>query len=378
MSKNTPTFMSPNYFQNLYDKSANKWSLNHQLQDTLIQCASQIPDNPLNINVLTKYVIAYFGILTSQTQPYLESMGLLPYAKRNETNILNTSPLFCKYDGKFPENLKTELADLLNFALDTLQPIPELAVIPPFPSGLFNLSDQQDMFYKTLWQQKGRIAFEITIAAKTDTPKKETIYRYLTRFQLTITIPTTLKSSVFTMTKIKHEQSTSQLYAGLDLDDIHWNLMDRTIFLDICENIDTYETKTYASLFLTNVLVVNAMLYQNTPKRQKSKKESQTNLIKAYLPASETSSTTVTNIVIQSKEDIHDTPVIQHKMTSDEPRIVHYQTPSWNVRGHIRRYKSGKTVYIKPTVRKRKHMGESDGHPKSAYLKFNPKKGEKS
>lgn len=36
--------------------------------------------------------------------------------------------------------------------------------------------------------------------------------------------------------------------------------------------------------------------------------------------------------------------------------IRHYKVASWSVRGHIRHLKNGKTVYIKPTVRKRKEF----------------------
>lgn len=52
-------------------------------------------------------------------------------------------------------------------------------------------------------------------------------------------------------------------------------------------------------------------------------------------------------------------PVTIHSKQAPKPsiqeRIVHYKTASWEVRGHIRTYKSGKTVYIRPQTRKRKN-----------------------
>ncbi len=39
----------------------------------------------------------------------------------------------------------------------------------------------------------------------------------------------------------------------------------------------------------------------------------------------------------------------------------HYTVDKWQVRGHVRHYKSGKTVYIKPRVNKRKAMVPSNG-----------------
>ena len=38
-----------------------------------------------------------------------------------------------------------------------------------------------------------------------------------------------------------------------------------------------------------------------------------------------------------------------------------YITPSWTAKGHIRKYKSGKVVYIKPTTRHRKSLKNLDG-----------------
>lgn len=39
-----------------------------------------------------------------------------------------------------------------------------------------------------------------------------------------------------------------------------------------------------------------------------------------------------------------------------------YRTASWTARGHVRRYKSGKQVYIKPMVKHRKALAGKEGH----------------
>ena len=56
------------------------------------------------------------------------------------------------------------------------------------------------------------------------------------------------------------------------------------------------------------------------------------------------------------------------RMTSARPpkvfsskSIRNYKIPSWTARGHTRHYKSGKTVYIRPTVRHRKALKNPDG-----------------
>ena len=45
-----------------------------------------------------------------------------------------------------------------------------------------------------------------------------------------------------------------------------------------------------------------------------------------------------------------------------------YKTPAWTVRGHTRTYKSGKTAYIKPGVRRRK--GLADGAPQQSIIRI--------
>lgn len=47
--------------------------------------------------------------------------------------------------------------------------------------------------------------------------------------------------------------------------------------------------------------------------------------------------------------------------------IRQYKTPAWTVRGHTRTYKSGKTAYIKPGVRRRK--GLADATPQQSILR---------
>ena len=52
----------------------------------------------------------------------------------------------------------------------------------------------------------------------------------------------------------------------------------------------------------------------------------------------------------------------ENKITR-ESRLVEYKTDSWSVKGHLRHYKSGKTVFIKPSNRHRQ-IAESLIKPK--------------
>jgi hypothetical protein len=56
--------------------------------------------------------------------------------------------------------------------------------------------------------------------------------------------------------------------------------------------------------------------------------------------------------------------------------IRHYKVASWNVRGHMRRYKNGKVIYIAPTVAKRKEFKNTDA-PKRQTIIVSGLKGTK-
>lgn len=48
-----------------------------------------------------------------------------------------------------------------------------------------------------------------------------------------------------------------------------------------------------------------------------------------------------------------------------------YRIPSWTARGHVRTYKSGKTVYVRPTVRHRKSLGSGNTKAPQSVINVN-------
>lgn len=66
------------------------------------------------------------------------------------------------------------------------------------------------------------------------------------------------------------------------------------------------------------------------------------------------------------------------KQTTNEKKTeeIHYQTPSWQVRGYVRHYKNGKSIFIQPSVRKRKEIKDIiDAKPSVQHITFETKKG---
>lgn len=67
---------------------------------------------------------------------------------------------------------------------------------------------------------------------------------------------------------------------------------------------------------------------------------------------------------------------VQSKSVPKRPcmeTVVTYKTAKWSVRGHVRHYKSGKEVYIKPSTRKRKALADTD-ETTATTIRFKKKK----
>lgn len=73
---------------------------------------------------------------------------------------------------------------------------------------------------------------------------------------------------------------------------------------------------------------------------------------------------------IKRIREIHGIRILSEKSPklSTEEILRHYHLENWNVRGHIRHYKNGKTVYIKPTVHHRKALKGTQTPPVQTIL----------
>ena len=111
--------------------------------------------------------------------------------------------------------------------------------------------------------------------------------------------------------------------------------------------------------FIPSIMYTNQLLENETIEKIKAEK----NPIKKLFKVKSTYSTEIIekkriiktigpqNVIINSKADAR-------KPT--EEIIRHYTVASWSVRGHVRHYKSGKTVYIKPHEKHRKDMTKTE------------------
>lgn len=132
---------------------------------------------------------------------------------------------------------------------------------------------------------------------------------------------------------------------------------------------DTHEydfNGTTTHLFLVQTIVTNLMLEQNRPVTNRKKPST-------AKPKVETK--TNFNPEVQSQRKTRTVGPISVKSISvphapTKKSVVKYMMESWNRRGHIRHYKSGKTVYIQPTVHHRHALKDKTSQPAPTTIKI--------
>lgn len=159
-------------------------------------------------------------------------------------------------------------------------------------------------------------------------------------------------------------------------------------------NLTDFEAKFYRQLI--NDITKSDKIYNNALTNELNsafiKATIRTNfLLSIYKPTRENNSYYAKNNTNNEKNVIYDAPQSHYvqrigpiniyndtapKQTVRKQRTndVHYTIPEWDTRGHIRHYKSGKTVYVKPSVHKR--QGMTGGKPQKT-IEFIPDKTKK-
>lgn len=178
--------------------------------------------------------------------------------------------------------------------------------------------------------------------------------------------------------------SIDVLYRMLDMKkDLHWVKQDREFWQNTVINYAQANTEEIArvgktlpyieltKMFISILACVNYNLSCHKPSRPKHKPTktiTENTVIKTEnKPTPERIIRTVGTMQIQSEKP----PKIP-----TEKSIVKYSIASWPTRGFIRHYKSGKTVYVKPSVHHRKCLQKDDNAETKQTIIFknnNPK-----
>lgn len=183
----------------------------------------------------------------------------------------------------------------------------------------------------------------------------------------------------------ENEQSFIDVYTKLSPKNLRWNNRQISFWEEITlqnavnqdvlfQKIHKDPAKELANLFLCYLLLSNYYLSQKRPTIEKSKN-------KTANPKIKTKNEPTTNTEpIKRIRHIGNVRFISEKTPSKptQEQIRTYRLANWGVRGHIRHYKNGKTVYIQPQTRHRKAL-EGHTNPKiQNVLYIHNQKGEKT
>lgn len=167
-------------------------------------------------------------------------------------------------------------------------------------------------------------------------------------------------------TKLTDVCQTDQLTRALNLNAVGFDKRDQDFwkntvrrftddFIKELTNNYTFQFVDSTKAFLRSIVTANYFM-SLTPARIPPDQRKKPNTKFASKPKAQQPAERVMRIVDCM-------PIISSTMPRCPTRktVAQYRVASWQTRGHIRHYKNGKTVYVKPSVHHRKNMKNADG-----------------
>lgn len=304
---------------------------------------------------LREILIDYLNTLLLQSMPYLQSIGFISDATHPNCSMLDTSRIF--YENGKPLS-QEKLNHIKKFNHDILTPFGKFAFYPPFKKGVFRTSKDLDIFYEMLDSPEHIFRYHIMPASRIRY-KNRNFYQYIMNLVIEMEPPDDFDGAA-KCTQLEKQLATD-IYKDIDIQTCKWNQGDKDIFLRMLNITQKSNADNIFHIFLTHVMTANAILSKQKPisdndQNSRHKHRSQ-NTVKIYLPTEDTAPNIIhksMELHIRAKESVT-TPEDMQK----QDRLIHYQTPTWQVRGHVRHYKNGKTVYVKPSVHHRKKLDDN-------------------
>lgn len=318
----------------------------------------------------------FIPILIHQTIPFFEQQGLPTYATRNQYNLCETKQILFHNNKPLSQD---DVLQLASFCENIMKDHLSLLVFTPFKEGIFGIHPTMDIYYKQTYYNDKYVYYQLHLLAHMSTPGNQIAYLYRFGCEVKFKISTNIKAD--TKFTIRKPVLNSEFYKPIRTKSLGWNDMDKEIFTQTLEPYPKNEMERIVKLFTTHIMITNALLYYQKQKhpRKVFHTTGDTHPIPVYIPKEVLTSHKKIIMDIQTNEDINDTPAMQSAQTDHQrkkPEEIHYQTPSWQVRGYVRHYKNGKSIFIQPSVRKRKEIKDIiDAKPSVQHITFETKKG---
>ena len=178
--------------------------------------------------------------------------------------------------------------------------------------------------------------------------------------------------------KLSEKMLFPDIYGLIPVKDLGWNSAEISIWESMQKAVQKYadtqlkkdntdNCKELVKLFVKYTDLTNTMLYLNKPTKGRKDKTSKTSTSKSRHE--------IISDAEEPKKLIRYVGPLYVKSSKipkapTEKTIIHYKTASWKARGHIRVYKSGKTVYIKESIKRRKQLKDTNTENKPVLIKF--------
>lgn len=247
-----------------------------------------------------------------------------------------------------------------------------LHAVPCFVNGTIESDGKNDVSY-TRWTTSqvnlDKMTIDVTLFSYSSSKHKDGS-DWIPNFRIRCLMMFT-KEGIQVEFKPNDCMSMSEIVTKVPYSRMNWSPLDVEIWKNTAiqvartqeENWDTLYGRNFyedaAGDFIMRTMVINAMLEKNRPstQRQYRKKEPDTPKPTAEFDPD-----------VQSKRRTRTVGPIAIKSVSvprmpTQKTITRYSVASWACRGHMRHYKSGKTVYIQPTVRHRHALKKEGQEP---------------
>ena len=261
--------------------------------------------------------------------------------------------------------------------IDEIRNYPETTwydFIPPLKEGVMKISNHRWNQFETL---------------KID-EEKQTVTIGMTDYCYESGVMSPEDSSVFIIKPVKETDEESTGFSVIahesvfdimmknNPDELKWSADDRLYFDEVVmpslgaivmESKNEYMQNI--TCFVTSILITNYMLMKNKPRAVRGKKGSGGKVTCIPAPENERKKQIVRRVgdVISIKS-----AKMPRRPTGET--IRKYKVAAWNSRGHVRHYKSGKTVYVRPSVHHRKCFKENEELAQTILKVGNTKKAE--
>lgn len=263
--------------------------------------------------------------------------------------------------------------------LDTMCALNWYIHVPCFEKGAIRVNKFRYIVFEVLEMDPENCHMKIKL---TDYSKADGIQSGIWQKGVSTTVVTEMRNKDeedhYVGLKLIEKQTFEQLYTMYSAKDLGWGKSDYkqwmdTIVANAREKTKQIEKRTgidqcghLVNAYMAYIGICNAILTKNKPSRPVKKQSSGKRKVSYEKGVSpERKIRNVGPLRVQSK-DIPRKPCLE--------TVITYKTAKWKVRGHIRHYRSGKEVYIKPTTRTRKALADTD-KVTATTIRFNKKKG---